>query len=57
MNDDNIFDEDEALDYIVYDELKKEENNKTPNGCLSGIILLVIPTSCLSLMTYVLVNT
>ena len=44
MNDDNIFDEDDALDYIFYEELE-DKNNKSPNntGCLGVVILLIMP--------------
>ncbi len=43
MDDDNIFDEDDALDYIIYDELSQEEKNKNNSGCLSLLIALTIP--------------
>ncbi len=36
MDDDNIFDDDEALDYIMYEDVEKadEENNSKKSGCL-----------------------
>ena len=43
MDDDNIFDNDDALDYIIYEELAEEEKNKKSNGCLSIIVLLIAP--------------
>jgi len=43
MEDDNIFDEDDALDYIIYDELSQEEKNKNSSGCLSVLIAIIIP--------------
>ena len=36
--DDNIFDEDDSIDYIMYKECEKESNQKSDNGgCLSII--------------------
>ena len=57
MDEENLFDEDEALDFIIYEELQKEENSPKPSGCLSIIILLAIPTAYFTLMTYKLVTT
>ena len=44
MNDEdhnNIFDDDDALDYIIFNELSKEENtnHKRTPGCLSSLLL------------------
>lgn len=43
-DDNNIFDEDDALDYILYDEYS-EEPKKTNNGsgCLSGLVIIAVP--------------
>lgn len=42
--DDNIFDEDDALDYIIYEEAEKEVNNPySRSGCLGMLLVLVIP--------------
>lgn len=57
MDEENLFDEDEALDFIVYEELQKEENNPKSGGCLSTIILLVIPTFYFTLAAYRIVTT
>ena len=36
MDDDNIFDEDNALDYIIYEEHEKtENNNKNDRDCFT----------------------
>jgi hypothetical protein len=38
--DENIFSDDEVLDYIIYEEAEKElEKKKNNAGCLSTIIL------------------
>ena len=47
MDDDNIFDEDDALDYIIYDEIDKREQGANKSGCLTFIIVLFIPTTLL----------
>jgi hypothetical protein len=40
--DDNIFGDDEVLDYIIYEEVEKELGKKKSNaGCLSTIILAI----------------
>ncbi len=49
MEDDNIFDEDDALDFVIYEETENEaaESNKS-SGCLSFIVVfLTIPSSLL----------
>ncbi len=43
-HDDNIFDEDDALDYIMYEEVEKEVNDpQSRSGCLGMLLVLVIP--------------
>ena len=38
--DDNIFGEDEVLDYIIYEEIEKElDKKKSSSGCLSTILV------------------
>ena len=40
--DDNIFSDDEVLDYIIYEEAEKELGKKKNNaGCFSTIILTI----------------
>ena len=42
--DDNIFDDDDALDYIMYEEVEKEVNDpQSRSGCLGVLLILVIP--------------
>ena len=52
MDDDNIFDDDEALDYIMYEEVEKnvENNSNEKSGCLGVLALTVCP------VTYVLIK-
>lgn len=47
LENDNIFDEDDALDFIIYEELEKQ-NNEPKNGkggCLGTILLLLVPAA------------
>jgi hypothetical protein len=41
-DDNNLFDEDDALDYILYEEVNKETSDGG-KGCLGMIILLILP--------------
>jgi len=47
-NSDNIFDDDPALDFIIYEELEKQnQGQKSGNGgCLGGIVLMLLPVAC-----------
>ncbi|MDD4274086.1 MAG: hypothetical protein PHG14_10215 [Desulfobacter postgatei] len=49
MDDENLFDEDDALDFVLYEEAEKElKDPKSSGGCLSVLIFfLVIPTGFL----------
>jgi len=43
-HDDNIFDEDDALDYIMYEEVEKEVNDtEGGSGCLGVVMILAVP--------------
>ena len=43
-DDDNIFDKDDALDYIMYKEVEKDSQNKPSNkGCLGMVVMFIIP--------------
>ena len=45
-HDDNIFDEDDALDYIMYKEVEKEVNNpQAKTGCLGVLLVVIIPVT------------
>jgi len=54
MNDDehhNTFDDDPALDYIIYRELEKEikhDGKGKGGGCLGLILLLILPACLLA---------
>jgi len=40
--DDNIFGDDEVLDYIIYEKIEKEAGKKKNNaGCLSTIFMMI----------------
>lgn len=44
---DNIFDKDDALDFIIYDDLEKQNRGQKGNkgGCLSIVVLLLLPVA------------
>ena len=47
-HDDNIFDEDDALDYIMSEEVEKDAQEPKPQaGCLVLIVLLIMPACTL----------
>ncbi len=42
--DDNVFEEDDALDYVIYEEVEKEVNDPhSRSGCLGVVLVLVLP--------------
>lgn len=41
--DKNIFDEDDALDVVLYEESENEVEGQEKSGCLSVFILVVLP--------------
>ena len=43
MEDDNIFDDDNALDYIIYEDASKENPQKTNGGCFALLVVFLIP--------------
>ena len=50
QDDDNFFDDDDAVDFILYEEMTRQgqdnqSNQKKPgnNGCLGVVVLLVLP--------------
>jgi len=53
MDDDNIFDEDDALDYIIYEETQ-EKNKQIPKGggCLTLIVLIPLPLALVCSMVF-----
>lgn len=41
--DDNLFDEDDALDYVLYEECEKEvKKNGGNSGCLGMLVFMLI---------------
>ncbi len=44
MSDDNLFDDDDALDYTLYEEANKETSGGG-KGCLGMIVLLILPVT------------
>ena len=53
MDDENLFDEDGALDFVLYEEAEKDRNNlKNSGGCLSVFIFfLFVPATLLYIGT------
>jgi len=50
-HDDNIFDQDDALDYIIYKEVEKEVNTpQAKTGCLGVMLILTIPSFLLGVL-------
>lgn len=47
-DDDNLFEDDDALDYILYEEINKEgqgnQNKSGKKGCLGMVALFAFPT-------------
>ena len=57
MNDDrndNIFDKDDALDFIIFKELEKhdQERKGCKGGCLGIVVLLLLPAATLMLLSW-----
>ena len=53
MDDDNIFDEDDAIDYIIYSEEEGREESPQAShnkGCLSVFLLLLVPLALFRLV-------
>ncbi len=48
-DDENIFDDDDALDYIMYEEMNKQsqgnQNKPGKTGCLGAVALFVLPVT------------
>ncbi len=42
MDDDNIFDKDDALDFMIYEKMEGSENRRPGKGCLSMIVFLAL---------------
>lgn len=45
-DDNNIFDKDDALDYVIYEDINKKKRDGSGNGgCLGIVILLIFPVA------------
>jgi hypothetical protein len=52
--DDNLFDEDDALDYILYKECEKESKNSNgKSGCAGVLVLLIAPAVAFVLVRFI----
>jgi len=51
---DNIFADDDALDFIIYEELEKQDRQRKDgkSGCLSMVVLLLLPMASLMLLCW-----
>ncbi|MBV5329344.1 MAG: hypothetical protein JZU65_17270 [Chlorobium sp.] len=51
---DNLFDKDDALDFIIYKELEKhhQERNGGKGGCLGIVALLLLPVASMVLLCW-----
>ena len=47
---DNLMDDDPALDYILYEDMTQEENKKTAGGCFGILLFFLIP--CVSMIGF-----
>jgi len=52
--DDNIFDQDDALDFIIYKDLEGQErgNEGRHGGCLGIVVLLLLPVASVMLLCW-----
>jgi hypothetical protein len=48
---DNIFADDDALDFIIYEELEKQ-NRERKSGCFGIIVLLLLPAVSIVLLSW-----
>ncbi len=47
-HDDNIFDQDDALDYVLYEDSEKDFHRPQRRaGCLSVLAMLIIPVAAI----------
>ncbi|MDO9067087.1 MAG: hypothetical protein Q7W05_01365 [Deltaproteobacteria bacterium] len=51
---DNIFDKDDALDFIIYKEFEKHDRQQKAGkgGCLGVIVLLLLPVASVMLLSW-----
>lgn len=56
MNDKNFFDDDDALDYTLYEEAKKNEISVPRKGCFGMILLFIISVTSLGCLIFELTD-
>lgn len=51
---DNIFADDDALDFIIYEELEKQgrERQDGKGGCFGFVVLLLLPVASVMLLSW-----
>ena len=51
---DNIFDDDDALDFIIYEEIEThgQERKGGKGGCLGVVVLLLLPAVSVMLLSW-----
>jgi hypothetical protein len=52
---DNIFDDDDTLDFIIYKELEKQGQERKgggKGGCLGMVVLLLLPVASAMLLSW-----
>jgi hypothetical protein len=51
---DNIFDKDDALDFIIYEEIETygQERKGAKGGCLGVVVLLLLPAVSVMLLSW-----
>lgn len=51
---DNIFDKDNALDFIIYEELEKQDRGRKSGkaGCLGIVALLLLPAASVMFLSW-----
>ncbi|MBM9536307.1 hypothetical protein [Desulfobulbus alkaliphilus] len=51
---DPLLDEDEALDYILYEDMEQESEQQPGKGCLAGALLFLLVPGSVGLLMYML---
>ena len=54
MDDNDLFDDDDALDCVIFDEVSNSERNEDNSGCFSMFIFIAIPSGICGIATYYL---
>jgi hypothetical protein len=49
-----LLDEDEALDYILYEDMEEESEQQPGKGCLAGALLFLLVPGSVGLLMYML---